>query len=230
MSEQRQGLVEDNKSNFNTYLGCANGKFVKRVADTTAKSVARKITKGVNEGKEIHEEFYKGFQGAIKLIEVERSADFGNKWVFVIDTTIEESSPEKTILKLGMKSSYADSILLRLPNINLNADVLFEAFSFIPKGETKERTGIMLKQYNANSKKWDNIPKFFTKEMPNGMPPLKEIVLDGVKKYDSTDKMLFLENLVSSKFVKEEKAVYTPIATLKQQADDEILNDDEIPF
>lgn len=175
------------------YMTVSQGKFVQKVDQPTATSETRILEKGANAGQERHEEKYDTFEGQLLHIRQELHSEYGKFWEFIFDTTIDEHQPEKTIIKVGFKSGYAMNILSRLPNCKLNEDLILKGYNFKPEGKNKNVMGISISQASQGKVE----PKF-TKENPNGCPPMKEVLLDGEKKWDQTERLAFFEKLVAS--------------------------------
>ena len=152
----------------------------------------------------MHEIFHGSVIGLIEKISLE-SSDYGKQWAIVLDTTQVGKEPEKTILKIGIKNSYAKGIIWSLPNIDLNDDVMIKPYAFTPKGEDKERVGNTVYQWSEAASNWSKVAQAYSKDRPNGLPKLKEMTLDGEKKWDRTKRNEFLEKMVLSFFPEGEK-------------------------
>jgi hypothetical protein len=182
------------------YLIISDGKICRRVQSPTASSKER-VTK---EGKIVHEEFYHGWSGKITDIRT-RTSDYGKDW----NVTIEDGEI-KAILQMKYSSGYASAFLKTLPSVDLSQDV-----QLMPKAETidgKTKTTMFVKQ-NGSAIKWA-----FTKDNPNGLPPMRKIKVKGVDVWDDSDMMDYLENMVKEKFSNQQNNI----------VDDEINND--VPF
>ena len=168
MSNQRG--VQEQKEGGKTYIAVSNGIYVNRVKEETKTSKARLLEKGPNAGKEVHEERFSSFVGALNSCKVDETGDYGASWELIIDVTPGPEDPEELFaLKLKYDSGYAADILKRLPNIDLDKDILFTSYCFTPKGEEKVRMGLGMSQEDTNGK-WSKVMPFYTKDTPNDLP------------------------------------------------------------
>ena len=196
MSKNRRGVSEGSSSNT-IYLTMSRGSFVKRVKEPTEKSIERALEKGENAGKIVHEEHFSEFVGFLEEINVEDSDKFGKSWAFKFDISQEEETPEKAILKLPYSSGYANNILTRLPNIDYTDDIKLSGYKFKPADSDKERIGISVAQWDKTDKLNKVFPAY-TKDNPNGCPPMVQLTVKGQKVWDDTEKLEFLLNMVET--------------------------------
>lgn len=149
----RQRGIQENNGTKRTFITVSKGDFVKRVKEETAKSTPRILEKGTNKGETVHEERFNEFVGRLVEVKIEDHNQYGKSWEFKIDVTPSpEAQPEYFVLKLPYASGYAIDVLRRLPNADTSDDILFKGYRFTPEGETKERIGITLLQWDANDK------------------------------------------------------------------------------
>ncbi len=213
------------------YYTCSNGVFVKRMENPTEKTIERTLSKGPNIGKVVHELHFGAISGRLLSIEKEVS-EYGPSWKVVLDTSTPQDPESQAVISLAFSGSYSRSILLRLPNVNLEEDIELKPYAFTPKGETKEKKGIVIYQ---NGRKVD---AFYTKENKNGLPELKEVQFQGKTQWDDYDMMQFLEGMVKGLNLKPaEKATEIPdpapeksSAQAMEDFEKDILNDGEVPF
>jgi hypothetical protein len=177
------------------YVGCANGVFSKRVKEPTEKSIQRTLEKGVNAGKIVHEEHFDYFEGALLAIEAKEKEGFGKQWTFEFDISLSPEKQEILVFNCPYTSGYAQNILVRLPNLDLTKDVKVMAYSFLDKEKNKERKGITLFQSGAK------VNPAYSKENPNGLPPMVQVKIKGQLVWDNTDMFEFLEEMVKTKIV-----------------------------
>lgn len=171
-----------NNNSAIVYLTISDGKICRRVQSPTQFSKER-INK---EGKQVHEEHYSGWSGKITGIET-RESDYGKDWQVKM-----QDDDGIAILSFKYSSGYASSFLKALPNVDLSKEVTLSPNVKI-EGD-KKRTTLFLKQ-DGQPIKW-----YYTKDNPNGIPPLKQIKVKGVTTWDDSEMMEFLEDMVKAKF------------------------------
>ncbi len=171
------GLEQREGGKYITILG---GKFAVRVAAGTKGAVAR-----VNKvGKEVHEVFYDSFTG--KLVNIRtRDGQYGKSWEFDF-----KDGAEVYTLQLSFSNSYATNILKMLPNVNLDKEMKVQPSQKIEDGKTKSSLFI--------SQDGTTLKHAYTKDKPNGLPPMVQITVKGAQVWDDTDRLAFLEAMVKS--------------------------------
>lgn len=180
----------------------SNGKFVERVSNPTKTSKTRKLTKGENEGKEVHEELYDSITGLLLDI-TQESGPFGDMWKFKIDVSTSPENKKVYVLSIPVQFGLANSILFCLKNMDLSQDAEFRGYYF--EHDTKKDKfvqGISVYQDKKSKAIGEEkgslikVAKFYTNENANGLPPWKESVLNKKKVYDQTDQLVFIEKMV----------------------------------
>ena len=162
------------------FLSISNGKLVRQFKSPTEHSVSR-INKA---GKEVHEEFYDSLIGQIKDLKTKES-EYGKFWVI----TVTDGSINY-MLEMKYSSVYSVSFLKALPNVDLKKPVTLSPKLYI---DGDKKSSVLFINQNGAA-----IKHFFTKENPNGMPPLEKIKVKGVETFDDTKRMEFLEDFVKS--------------------------------
>lgn len=175
------GAIQSNSANI--YLSITDGQICRRVQSPTDKSKTRQT----KDGRTVHEEHYRGWDGIITDIQV-RETDYGKEWNVTID-----DNGEKAVLQFKYSSGYATSFLKALPNVDLSDRVTIVPNMSEVNG--KKRSTLFINQNNSGIK-W-----YFTKENPNGCPGLKKIKIKGVESWDDSDMMEFLENYVKENII-----------------------------
>lgn len=170
------------QSNSAIYLSISDGKICRRVQSPTETSKER-TTK---EGKIVHEEFYKGWTGFIKNVKVQ-DGEYGKRWMVEI-----QDENGTAYLQFNYSSGYAASFLKALPNVDLNRAVAITP-NVTMVGD-KKRTTIFLNQDNQPVK-W-----FYTKDNPNGLPPMQKIKIKGVESWDDSEMLEYLEKKTAELF------------------------------
>lgn len=166
------------------YLTISDGKICRRVKSPTETSIER-TTK---EGKVVYEEFYKGWSGFITNVKAV-DTDYGKKWNVEIN---DENG--KAILQFNYSSGYASSFLKALPNVVLERAVAIKP-NVTMIGD-KKRTTIFLEQ-DGSAVKWA-----YTKDNPNGLPPMRLVKIKGVESWDDSEMLEFLEQKTAQLFEK----------------------------
>lgn len=191
------------------YLTISNGKISRRVMQPTDTSIER-VNK---EGKVVHEEFYKGWQGHIVNIEVREHKDYGKFW----NVTLRDQSGD-AILQMNYSGGYASAFLKQLPNVDFTSHV-----TIIPSMKIegdKKKASLFIQQHGQALK------HFYTRDTPNGLPQLKKIKVKGKETYDDSDMMEFLEKMVKDIIIPKIKQAGTKMPVEVGQDD----NADDLPF
>lgn len=162
------------------YLSIADGKLVRQYKEAIHNVTTSRINKT---GKTVHEQKFDYIEGKLAGLRVNIN-DYGKQYVL----TVVDDEDNKFFINIMYSSRYANSLLKCLPNVDLQKPVKMQPWSLIDKKDpTKTVTGITLWQ---DSKK---IEPAYTKENPNGLPPMKQIKFKGEMKWDSGDMDEFLE-------------------------------------
>jgi hypothetical protein len=171
------GLANREGGKYITILG---GKFCVRVQEGTPGAVAR-----VNKlGKTVHELFYDSFTG--KLINIRtRDGEYGKSWEFDF-----QDSGEVYTLQLSYSNSYATNLLKILPNVDLSKEMKVQPAQKIEDGKTKSSLFI--------SQDGKTLKHAYTKDAPNGLPPMEQKTVKGQVVWDDTERLAFLEAMVES--------------------------------
>lgn len=219
----------ENHSN-RIYLSVADGKIIQRVKEGTPNAIQR-TTKN---GKVVHEIKFGSLSGFLSGVSIKEN-EFGKDWIFEI-----EDDGQVFALQMMYNSRYATTFLNALlnPDVNLNMPITITPWSKEVEGKTK--TATYLKQ-GEEDVKW-----YFTKDNPNGMPPLEKVVFKGKEQWDDFAIMEFLKAQVETKIkpnlFKSTSGYVKPADGLKPSEQfnqgghtaDEISNnfqdDDSLPF
>lgn len=176
------GLGHNNSSIF---LNINDGKIVRRFKEPTQYSRSRILQKGPNVGKEVHEEMYDYVSGVIKDIVV-KSGDYGKSWNITIN-----GDGIDYVLQLDYSSGYSSAFLKTLPNItDFSKEVKISPKVTLADGGKKKAT--LFVNQGGKAIKW-----YYTKDNPNGLPDMRQLVVRNEKVWDDTDMMLFLEDMVN---------------------------------
>lgn len=224
-----RGARDENEvgSGRKTYYDFAGGLFRTRESEPSQNTITRKLTMGVNEGKEVHELHKKELEGRIIKVELNESNPKIKTWNFTIDTSLDKDKPEQIILQLGSKGGYASSFLKKLPNIDLEKDVVLRGYKdFTPEGSDKSYTGFSIKHVGEK----DGVKLFYTKEDPNGLPKPKTVEFDGEEKLDFSEQRTFLEKMVNEQIKPKLSGYYEPAAVSEELVNQGTEEVDDLPF
>lgn len=207
------GAIEQSNA---IYLSISNGKICRQVLQPTKTSVTR-VNKN---GKTVHEEFYKGWKGLITSISVKEHKEFGKFWCITLTDKDGDA-----ILQMNYSSGYSSAFLKTLPNIDLKSEV-----NFVPdmkiEGD-KKKTTVFITQH-GQPVKWA-----YTKDAPNGLPPLKQVKVKGKITWDDSDCSEFLEKMVNETIVPQLKGAgqgkvsNVPVPAEVEEGE---IDDKDLPF
>ncbi len=160
------------------YFSILGGKFCIRTdaSNPEAKERVNKV------GKTVHEIFRDSFTG--KLVNIRtKDSSYGKQWEFDF-----KDGSEVYTLQLSYSNSYATNILKMLPNIDLTKEMKVQPSQKIEDGKTKSSLFI--------SQDGKTLKHAYTKDNPNGLPPMVQITVKGVQVWDDTDRLVFLDAMV----------------------------------
>lgn len=188
---------------FFTILG---GKFSERVQAGTPGAVER-----INKvGKTVHELFHDSFTG--KLVNIRTSdGEYGKQWLFDF-----KDGAEIRTLQLSYSNSYAMNILKMLPNVDLTKEMKVQPSQKMEDGKAK--SSLFISQDGVTLK------HAYTKDNPNGLPPMEQITIKGQLVWDDTKRLEFLEGMVNRdilpKLPKQEAQVAQSAGSVMNAASD----------
>lgn len=171
------------QSSNRTYLSVADGKIIQRVKEGTPNATQR-TTKN---GKVVYELKFSNVSGFLSGISIKEN-EFGKDWIFEL-----EDEGQVYALQMMYNSRYATTLLNALcnPDVDFNLPITITPWSKEVDG--KQKTSTYLKQ-GEEDVKW-----YFTKDNPNGMPPLEKVVFKGKEQWDDFKIMEFLKAQVETK-------------------------------
>ena len=206
------GLDNRQGGNFITILG---GKFCQRVDENTPGAVKR-----VNKlGNTVFEKFYDSFTGKLLDIKVQ-DGNYGKTWNFVF-----QDKEKIYTLQLSYSNSFATAFLKMLPNVDFSKEMKVSPSSKEVDGKNKNslfisQNGVVLKHA-------------FTRENPNGMPDMEQVVVKGVTVWDDTKRLEFLYNIVMNDILPKlprQAETETTAESVAEGAEENKSNIDEIGF
>jgi len=171
----------------NKFFTILAGKFTVRVPEGTPGATTR-----VNKiGKTVHEVQHDSFTGILRDIRVTESAEgYGKTWNFDLQSPEGETM---YTLQLSYSNSFSTALLKILPNLDLT-----QPFTMTPS--TKEVDGKKQSTMFVNQNDTP-VKHAYTKENPNGLPQMEELTVKGVKTWDDTKRLAFLENMVNTELL-----------------------------
>ena len=172
-------MLIESDSVFKKYFYVLRDKFVTKANKDEAGAVER-----VNKNKEtVYEHQYDAVRGKITNIRlVKKLFKRGDEWRWDVTLTMEQ---HQIVVSLPFSSRVSKGILLRLPNIDLTEMVKLKAFYF---EETNKQVMVV---YQGQGLK-DKVLAFFTKDNPNGLPPMERITRKGQEEWDDTKQLKWL--------------------------------------
>lgn len=160
------------------YITILGGKFAIRVPEGTDGAVARENKMG----KIVHEKFYDSFTA--KLVNIRtRDSQYGKNWEFDF-----RDKEDVYTLQLSYSNSYATALLKILPNANLAEEMKIQPSQKIEDGKT--RSSLFVSQNGVTLK------HAYTKDNPNGLPPMKQVTVKGQLVWDDSERLEFLSAMI----------------------------------
>jgi hypothetical protein len=201
--------AKTNQNNY-SYYTVLNGKFAQKVKEGTEGAVARKNKKDVM----VYELLFDTLEG--KLIGIEtRDGDYGKEIHFIINDGIENMK-----MQIQFSSSTLKSYLSRILNADLNRTLEF----CVGWDKEKERTFAYLKQDGKT------VQSMFTKDNPNGLPPMVRKKVKGKDIWDDSDQLEFFENFLNEKVLPKLKGSNPLHENAKIEEPSKPPVDDDLPF
>jgi hypothetical protein len=200
------GGLDNRTPESNTYLSLFAGKFTKKVKTPTENSVSRVNKKGVT----VHELLYNTLAD-VTLMDIQkvRHENYGLQWEFHL-----KFMDEKFILTLPYSSGPTKGILFRLPNVDVNKPMTLVGHYFEGENGEPNKAAITITQNGSK------VEYAYSKEIPNGLPPLEKIMVKGEEKNDDTKQMQFIEQMLDVSIRPQLNAAKEVIATDASNAGD----------
>lgn len=188
------------------YVTILNGRFSMRVADGTPGATVRKNKLG----KQVSEMYYDSFVGKLIGIRTQDSA-YGKNWVFDF-----QDSADVYHLQLSYSNSFATNILKMLPNVDLTKEM--KVSPQVKEVDGKQKSSLFINQDGKSLK------HAYTKDAPNGMPPMEQVTVKGNIVWDDTKIIEFLYNMVQKDIIPKlpKAADITPVSDQEEQMKDEL--------
>lgn len=172
------------------YITILGGKFSQRVPEGTAGATQR-----TNKlGKVVFEKYYDSFTGKLINIKTSDGNGYGKNWIFDF-----KDAGEVYHLQLSYSNSFATALLKMLPNCDLSKEM--KVSPSVKEVDGKNKSSLFINQDGVAVK------HAFTKDNPNGMPPMVQVKVKGELVWDDTDRLVFLQNMVDTKILPKLKAI-----------------------
>ena len=184
-------LENRQEGKFITILG---GKFCQRVPAGTEGAIQR--TNKI--GKTVYEKFYDSFTGKLVSIKVQ-DGTYGKTWNFSF-----QDKADIYTLQLSYSNSFATAFLKMLPNVDLTKEM--KVSPSVKEVDGKNKSSLFINQDGKALK------HAYTRENPNGMPDMEQVVVKGEKVWDDTKRIAFLHNMVMTQIVPKLSKAIQPVA------------------
>ena len=172
-----------------TYLSIVGDKIVKRTDAKDPRGIER-INKN---GDTVHEIPYDFVEGRLESVAV-KDGEYGKQWILqMID------AGKRYTLQLPYSGGFTKSFLMALPNTDLTKSVKLNPYQREKDG--KKRNTLYVNQGGKESVRWA-----YTKDAPNGLPQMEQIMVKGVLTWDGSKQLIFLEQMVKEKFAAQQHA------------------------
>jgi len=172
-------MALENRSEGN-YITIYDGKFSQRVPEGTEGAV-RRINKN---GKEVFEKYYDSFTGKLVNIQTKDGA-YGKSWIF---SFVDKGDVYQ--LQLNYSNSFATQFLKILPNIDLTKEMKVSPSVKIDEAGKKKSSLFVNQDGNA-------LKHAYTRDNPNGLPPMDQVKVKGVMQWDDSAQLAYLEEMVN---------------------------------
>lgn len=200
------------------YFTFFNGKVTIRATEDTegAKSRVNKL------GKTVFELSHDSFEGILTDIRTKESAEYGKTWEFVMK---DVDTDDVYILQCSYSNSYATAFLKMLPNIDVTKPFTLTPSQKVVDGKTQ--SSLFINQGGAT------IKHAYTKEVPNGLPPMTQIMVKGKETWDDTDRLAFLANMVNTEILPKlgsNQIEVTKEKTFDEKVDEMMAPEEDLGF
>lgn len=180
------GLNNRQEGNFISIL---QGKFCQRVPEGTEGAVKR-----TNKlGNVVYEKFYDSFTAKLVDIRVQ-DGTYGKTWNFVF-----KDKEEPYTLQLSYSNSFSTAFLKMLPNIDLTKEMKISPS--VKDVDGKPRSSLFVNQDGKA------IKHAYSKENPNGLPPMEQVTVKGTLVWDDTKRLEFLDKMVHEVIIPKLRAL-----------------------
>lgn len=209
------------------FLSVADGRIVQRVKDSTPGAIPR----AKKDGTIVYELKYAYITGILTGISVRTSQYQGSEmkeWQF--DLT---DGQENYQVQMMYDSRYATSLLFALANPAVDFGQPITITPWMKVVDDKKKTSCYLKQGETP------IDWHFTRDNPNGLPELELVKFQGRERWDSYNRMVFLEKYINDNVKPKLKgaaasSLHAPAVhdtqSLPARTYDDLPEEDDLPF
>lgn len=204
-----------------TFLSVSDGKIVQRCTEHTPGAIAR-VKKDNTTVYELRFGYIEGLLTSISTKETEWNGAKIKSWILGIHDNGQDYQ-----LEVKFDSSYATSMFKAFGNPAIDFTQPIKFGPYMKVVNDKKKTSIYISQNG------ENIEWYYTKENPNGMPEMKQVIVKGQPVWDNFDQMQFIEQMVETKVKPQLKAVTPAYQTPEYAAPADIgaaFEDDDLPF
>lgn len=183
------GLI--NKSEGGSiYLSLYKGVVTQRVKSDTPGAIQRENKKG----DIVFEKQFAGVGGYITSIR-KKSVEFDGitqyQWEFTF-TVRGGGKSQNYVLTIPESSRIGGQVMNRLPNVDFTKEVDLTTGEGIDKETGKPFQWAVLKQNGVK------VEPAYTREAPNGLPPLQKIKVRGQEAWDNSDQLAFYDKVIEN--------------------------------
>lgn len=178
---------------FNMGLGYSQrGKYITiysgKISQSVEPNTVGAVTRTNKQGREVHELYHDFIEGKLIAIRTKESKEFGKSWIFVFS-----DGGEVYNLQLPYSNSYAKAFIKMLPNIDLSEPMKLTPSQKVVEGQTK--SSLFINQHDQP------IKHAYTRDVPNGLPEMKKIMVKGQEQWDDSEVLIFLENMINADII-----------------------------
>ena len=190
------------------YITILGGKFSQRVPEGTIGATQR-----TNKlGKVVFEKYYDSFTGKLINIKTSDGNGYGKNWIFDF-----KDNGEVYHLQLSYSNSFATALLKMLPNCDLSKEM--KVSPSVKEVDGKNKSSLFINQDGVA------IKHAYTKDVPNGMPPMVQVTVKGEQVWDDTDRLVFLQNMVDTKIIPKLRTLNGVTAETPAESLEDFAND-----
>lgn len=201
--------LEQDRGSNKIYFSIVGGKIKRAVPEGTAGAVMREWEAGGKKGVKWELE-YPAIFGYIKDVSFFDGEGDGKKFSMLQITFDgdENEGGKQPVLSVGVKTRYANDLMMKFPNVNFEEEVRVRPFSFTPENEEKVVSGVEITKRGYSGNFDLKVEKKWTKENPIIKPTDEELEdKDWESFFNRQNKALIKytkENIIP-KFLKEER-------------------------
>lgn len=189
-----------------------------KITESYKTPIEGSIERTNKEGKQVYEIYHDWCEGNLVNVRTKGlpTDQYGKSWIFDL-----KDGEEIYHLQLSYSNSYATAFLKMLPNIDLAEKIKITPDLKTVEGKT--RSALFINQDEQP------IKHAFTKDNPNGLPPLVKTVISGKDVWDDTAQLAFFEDMVNTQIRPKLEKINRVTSTATIAADKEQVTLDEEP-